>query len=130
MGGKSKLISTARDYAEASSVHGVSYAFNRSQIYYVEKFQMKHLIHYFENNFCVHLMVFRGINLPTRFLPLVDRLLWCSVTLVCLALSVYWSVTNYNDWQKKLTITIVKVSNTNNNEHDFMVVLFRMSPNR
>ena len=30
MKGKSKLISTALDYAEASSVHGVSYVFNRS----------------------------------------------------------------------------------------------------
>ena len=51
----------------------------------------------------------RGINLPTRSLSLVDRVLWTLVTLVCLALSVYWSITNFNDWQNKLTITTVKV---------------------
>ena len=33
MGRARNLVSTVRDYAEASSVHGVSYVFSRSQIY-------------------------------------------------------------------------------------------------
>ena len=42
-------------------------------------------------------------------LPLVDRLVWTLVTLVCLTLSIYWSVSNFNDWQSRITITTLKV---------------------
>ena len=72
MSKKSSITATVREYAEASTVHGVSYVFSRS-------------------------------------LSLSDRLLWTLVTLVCLGLSIYWSVSNFNDWQDRITITTLKV---------------------
>ena len=41
MGRKGNMISTVREYAEASTVHGVSYVFSRSQIYFTRKFYDK-----------------------------------------------------------------------------------------
>ena len=37
MGRKGNMIATVREYAEASTVHGVSYVFSRSQIYFTRK---------------------------------------------------------------------------------------------
>ena len=71
MGKVNPVANTLRDYAEAATVHGVSYVFSRS-------------------------------------LPLIDRLVWGLITLTCLSLAAYWSVTAYGNWQENLVVTSLK----------------------
>ena len=44
----------------------------------------------------------------SRSLPLADRLLWALITLSCLSLAAYWSVTAFGNWQENLVTTNLK----------------------
>ena len=44
----------------------------------------------------------------SRSLPLADRLLWALITLSCLSLAGYWSVTAFGNWQENLVVTTLK----------------------
>ena len=44
----------------------------------------------------------------SRSLPLVDKVLWAFITLTCLSLAAYWSITAYGNWQENLVVTTLK----------------------
>ena len=44
----------------------------------------------------------------SRSLPLVDRLVWGLITLTCLSLAAYWSITAYGNWQENMVVTSLK----------------------
>ena len=44
----------------------------------------------------------------SRSLPLIDRLVWGLITLACLGLAAYWSITAYGNWQENLVVTSLK----------------------
>ena len=44
----------------------------------------------------------------SRSLPLVDRLVWGLITLTCLSLATYWSITAYGNWQENMVVTTLK----------------------
>ena len=44
----------------------------------------------------------------SRSLPLADKVLWALITLSCLSLAVYWSVTAFGNWQENLVVTTLK----------------------
>ena len=44
----------------------------------------------------------------SRSLPQVDKVLWAFITLTCLSLAAYWSITAYGNWQENLVVTTLK----------------------
>ena len=44
----------------------------------------------------------------SRSLPLADRVVWGLITLTCLSLAAYWSITAYGNWQENMVVTSLK----------------------